>query len=490
MKHIFRKVAIATSICFFSFGLLSQNLIDAVRYSNTNLQGTARFEAMAGSYGALGADLSANQINPAGYGQYSSSVIGVTGNYDVANTIGNYDGNSREVKKGNFKTPNISAVFTGDISKNNRGFLYHQFGLSYNRLANFTLNKSYYGRNAISLLDDFASSGQGLDPDYLPPFTTLLAWNTYAIDPDGQGGYVANLLPTDVMNQRRDIETKGGMGDFSFNYSMNYLNKLFLGANVALRSINYKENYTHSEQTDPTSLALIDSFNYSYGLQTKGTGFNFKIGAIYVPVRFLRLGLAFHTRTYYSLTDQWTANMTTYRQDGVFTIPEAYIPYGKYKYRYQSPGKLIASVGFIILDRASFNVDAELVNYKGNKFRSTKDFSYDPEPNDYANQNAEIKENLRTVVNLRIGGEVVFARKFFVRAGFGYYPQPYKQLVSDSRQNGFVYSAGLGVKLNRFNIDLAYKRQNANYDYISYPGSTTRFQEKNNYVVASFSFRF
>lgn len=489
-----KKLSILLVSSTIIFSTHAQNIIDAVRYSFNPLQGSARMEAMGGAFGALGADPSANQINPAGYGQYSSSVIGLTGNYNIVNSHGIYDNNDLLTKKGNFKTPNISAIFTSDISKGNKGFLYQQFGFSYNRIGNFTVDKRFQGRNAISLIDNFALAGQGLEPNYLPPFTTLLAWNTYAIDlidiNNPTGGYQANLMEGDVMNQQRTIHTKGGMGDFSINYSLNYLNKLFFGLNLAVRNINYKEEYEHFEKTDPTSIALIDSFNYSYALQTKGAGFNLKLGVIYTPIRELRLGLSYHMNTFYSLKDKWTADMVTYRQDGIFTIPTEYQPFGDYKYRYRTPGKLIASVATTLFEKAAIDMDIELVNYKGNKYSSTSDIMYDPEPNNYLYQNQEIKDNLKTVVNIRLGGEMVFARKFFVRAGFAYYAQPYKKIVNLSNKDNFVYSAGVGVKLGGFNIDLTYKYQSNQYDYFAYAQSMATFKESNNYVVASFSYRF
>ena len=43
-----------------------QDLTDALRYSTGETQGTARFKSMSGAFGALGGDMSAVSINPAG----------------------------------------------------------------------------------------------------------------------------------------------------------------------------------------------------------------------------------------------------------------------------------------------------------------------------------------------------------------------------------------------------------------------------------------
>ena len=46
---------ITALVCFISN---AQNIDDVLRYSTDNLQGTARFQAMSGAFGALGGDLS------------------------------------------------------------------------------------------------------------------------------------------------------------------------------------------------------------------------------------------------------------------------------------------------------------------------------------------------------------------------------------------------------------------------------------------------
>jgi hypothetical protein len=52
--------------CGFTFSAAqSQEITDALRYSQDNLNGTARFRAM-GCIGALGGDLSSLNVNPAG----------------------------------------------------------------------------------------------------------------------------------------------------------------------------------------------------------------------------------------------------------------------------------------------------------------------------------------------------------------------------------------------------------------------------------------
>jgi len=487
----FSALILAIFIC--TNYLTAQNVIDAVRYSNIQLDGDARFTAMGGAFGALGADASSNIINPAGYGRYSNSYVSITGLYTRVNAKSNFMENNLETQKGNGKLGNLSLILTKDISRNNQGFLFQQFGFSYNRLANFTAQKRYQGLEHSSLLDDFAAAGNGLSPTDFPPFTTMLAWNTYAIDPSSTDSlsYVANLAASDSMFHQRTINTKGGMGNYSFNYSINYINKLYFGVNLGLSSINYQEDYTHREYNNPNSIASVDSFNYSYALRTRGVGFNFNLGAIYVPNPYLRLGLAFHSKTYYNLKDDWSANMITYTTNGAYTIPDENIPVGNYKYRYQSAARWTGSVAAVFGSHGAISLDVDFVNYQGNKLRSTKDIAYDPEPSDYANQDAEIKEKLRPTANIRLGGEFVIANNYFIRLGYGFYPQPYKKQYSTSFQATSVYSAGIGVRFARIcSFDFAYKLQNNNFDYVEYEGSVAHFKQSSQYFVGTLSFRF
>src|SRR5690606_14513849 len=53
--------------------IYAQDISDAVRFSQSEIQGTARFRAMSGAFGALGGDMSAVSINPAGSAVFTQS---------------------------------------------------------------------------------------------------------------------------------------------------------------------------------------------------------------------------------------------------------------------------------------------------------------------------------------------------------------------------------------------------------------------------------
>jgi len=81
-----------------------QNISDALRYSTENTQGTARFKAMSGAFGALGGDMSAVSVNPAGSALFNLSHGSLSlSNRSISNVVG-YSGSSTKENKDNFQT--------------------------------------------------------------------------------------------------------------------------------------------------------------------------------------------------------------------------------------------------------------------------------------------------------------------------------------------------------------------------------------------------
>ena len=64
-KHILTAAILLTAATNYAQQSLN-TAENAVRYTTDNLTGTARFRAMGGAFGAIGGDLSAINVNPAG----------------------------------------------------------------------------------------------------------------------------------------------------------------------------------------------------------------------------------------------------------------------------------------------------------------------------------------------------------------------------------------------------------------------------------------
>ena len=71
--------------------MIAQTEIDALKYVQTDINGTARYMGMAGAFGALGGDASAIKDNPAGLGIYRKSELVGSMNVMMQNSTSNWN---------------------------------------------------------------------------------------------------------------------------------------------------------------------------------------------------------------------------------------------------------------------------------------------------------------------------------------------------------------------------------------------------------------
>jgi long-subunit fatty acid transport protein len=484
MRYILSAFAL-----FLSGYSFCQGDSDLFRYSKTDIQGGARFEAMGGSFGALGADLSSSQINPAGFGRFSTTQFTAALGYTRIDNSLLFQGKTTQTQDNLFKLNTLGFVYVMDESANQKGYLFSQFSLGYNKLHNYTNSFKYEGKQFESLLDDFASKAYGTGGSELyftHPFSSSLAWETFTINPDpaDPNGFIPALNNNGNQYHVREVETKGGMNEFFLSYSKNYMNKLYLGGNIGIRTLTYDEKINHHEDVMDTIGNTLRSFDYNYHLKTKGNGFNFKLGAIYLPQDNFRLGLAFHSATYYNLIDKTDADMVAVFTDQTRSINDSLKPYGDYKYRLRTPPKLVGSIAYIFGTRGCVNVDVEYVNYKLANLRSTKDIQ-NYQAYDFTNENADAKKVLKSALNIRLGGELVFNSIFFIRGGMRFSGNAYKNDINVELGMDKSYSGGLGYKSGNFVLDLSYRYSIYSRSYTAFYGSSSEHQLITNGLILS-----
>ena len=78
-----KKIIIAITLITTAFALSAQNEVDALRYSQQDIFGNARFAAMSGAFGALGGEFSSLSYNPAGIGMYQSNELTFTPSFSL-----------------------------------------------------------------------------------------------------------------------------------------------------------------------------------------------------------------------------------------------------------------------------------------------------------------------------------------------------------------------------------------------------------------------
>src|SRR5690554_4471460 len=135
MKRIY--LPIIAILGFTQVNAQEFNTNDAVRIGTPQLNGTARFNAMGGAFGALGGDVSSLQINPAGSALFNYNNFSITGNLQIQKNKSNYLGRLTEANESDFDLPSFGAVFVVDSKNENQSLKKISIGLGYQTNARF-----------------------------------------------------------------------------------------------------------------------------------------------------------------------------------------------------------------------------------------------------------------------------------------------------------------------------------------------------------------
>ena len=453
-------VALLGALCLNG---ISQNEIDALRYSFTNYEGSARFTGMGGAFGSLGGDVSAIGINPASMGRFSKNEFSFSLQTAFINASSTLYDNTTENSRGNFNLPNVGFVGTHNFKNvKNIGWQSIQFGITYNRTNNFNERIQIAGETPNSLSLVFANWAEGNVADQLintNNYDSYLAYETYLIDPNPivTDGYVSTI--NGGTNVIKTINRSGNMSSTELALSGNYANKIYIGGSIGIPTIRFGETSQHYESVVLDSINQLDNYTYDQTLKTTGSGFNFKAGMVVLPTDWIRLGLAYQTPTSFRMSDRWINKISTNFDDGMSY--EAESDPGSYVYKLRTPAKLTASASFVILKKAAISVDYEMKDYGRAQLGSTP---YSPSPYAFTSENTTIGNIYQKASSIRIGAEVKVAKPLLIRAGIQYRESP--MVETDAAQ--LIYSAGIGYRVNKFYIDAAYTLSTSSENYYLY----------------------
>jgi hypothetical protein len=482
-----KKIFFIPILFAFCLSVKAQEPADALRYSWYVQNGTARQQAIGGAMGSLGGDISATFVNPAGLGFYRTGDFVITPGYNFSNNKSTWFNRTEKGKKNNVSFGPTGIVIGGG-SRNNRGSMKSSaFSLVVNRSANFNSTVLYRGQNnqnsySQKFLEEIRNSSSGVaNPNSVAndfTFGTSLAFNTYWIDTirGSSGstiGYQSRSAGIGNLLQQNTIKNKGGITDLALGLAANFNEKIFVGGTLGIPFLSYEREaeFIEADATD-----VLNNFNfasYKDNLSTKGIGFNLKLGLIYKPVEQVRLGLAFHTPTYYNLTDNYYAEITTDTEGygGVLTqasTSDQFFnpPSGEFKYTLLTPYRVIGSISYVLHEvedvkkqKGFITADIEYVNHKASSYSLGPDADVN-DPNYQSNKdylkslNKAIDNAYKGAFNIRAGGELKFTT-LMVRLGAAYYGNPYKNLNGE-KGSKLLLSGGLGYRHKGMFVDLTY----------------------------------
>jgi hypothetical protein len=492
---------------------------DVLRYSFNPLNGTARNLAIGGSMGSLGGDINATFVNPAGLGFYKTSEFVITPGFFMSNNKTNFRDNiSRNRNNGLiFGTSGWVLGFGNPNRQHNSNAV----SIAITQTANFNSNIHYSGLNNYSsfseqFAEEFSKSGYTIDEvlnsNSPLPYSSAPALYTYLIDTVKVNGvYQVKGAPEYILDagqalkQEMDQTTNGGITEIAIGYAHNENDKWYWGAGLGIPIVVY-HNVTTFRETDTSSNPNnhFKQFDYTDDYRTTGGGINGRLGVIYRPKEYIRLGLSVQTPSYLALTDTRTTTFSTQLENPVGYFSTSSNAFtngqpGESSYSLTTPFKAILSASYVFREvsdikkqRAFLTADIEYVHHRGSRFGSNGDNQTDVEKTYYHSLNSVVSSQYRGNFNFRLGGELKF-NTIMGRLGFGYYGNPYKDAAL--KANRLLFSGGLGYRDKGVFVDLTYVysiNQDVNFPYRLEDRANTyaTVKQQQGNLVATVGFKF
>ena len=472
--------------------------------------GTARSMAMGNAFTALGADMVSASINPAGIGMYTSSDVSFTPimQFTKSPTSGEpyytttpEDQQYFDDRTARFGMASAGGVFqvyrgTGALTNVNLGFVY-------NRIADFNQDALMASRGnaatnsmanvfcTLANVDGLTTEKDGRMPFGDDPFYwgTTLAYKTGVINHDDEGWYIDRIGENAYVNQFASQQTRGSIGEYAFTAGFNIMDIFYFGATLGIQNVSYSrdvyygEDYLYAEGEAPSinnnPLPYnVTYMNYMQRTRIDGSGINFKLGVTARPVNWLRVGVAYHTPTYYTLDFIYDADMSTetfnagdnpedytFNRDG-YMYDEVLSPIwedaGKYAWQFRSPSRLLVGVAATIARCAIVSVDYERSWYQSIRLQDS--------PIDNLSYTTIMKDAFKGSNTLRVGGEFKVLPFLKLRAGYIWNGSTLRGEYADAifthplpTEQSFV-TCGLGLQLGHITyLDFAYQYGTTKY---------------------------
>lgn len=556
----------ASFLLLASGNVYGQSAVDAMRIADPDMKGTARYMSMGGAFGALGGDLTTLTMNPAGIGVYRNNEIGVTVDLDAISTSSTSQAGVFNASKTPFLLNNAGGVLTLKLKSSTVPNL--NFGFTYNRQASF--NNRYGGQlgrlntsmtnwiagvaNSESVPVDYVTYGSNFNPydpygdDYAAPWITILGYQAGLInpignldDPDWEGQFVgaSKYDPATSGTAYYSVEEKGGIDSFNIAFGGNFANFIYWGMDFDISNINYTRNTFYGENLDNASVESnvgLERTTSDWSLQNwyniSGTGYTYKLGVILRPIQELRIGVAFHTPTYYTLTQEYSAKAEAYYNGESNPVvkysnqdKDGYWNPGYNDMRFVSPWKVMVSAAGVIANRLIVSADYQWdltskMHFKDPAYYSYYDYPYYGDYFGGSNNsydydvNPEIDKYYTDIHTLRVGAELRLAKPLSLRVGYSNVSSGVTDAASSGKEIIYTagtmpdysfknstnyYTCGLGWHKKGFYADLAYVYKTYTSTYHAFSGDpdagiqvspTAKVKFNANQVVMSLGYKF
>ena len=471
----------------------AQEIKDALRYSQDNITGTARFRAMSGAFGALGGDLSAIGINPAGSAIFANNQVGFTLSNSTKKNNSNYFGTNTTENDNSFDLNQAGGVFVFKNQNPSSNWTKIAIGLNFENtnnynnsvfsagtnasrsVGNYFLSYANSGNNGAPVPQEFVNTqpgesisslysflGTNLPNNQFPQLNgfaaqqAMLGYQAFVLDVvdsnNNNSLFRSNVAPGGNYYQENTVINSGYSGKLSFNASTSYKDRLYIGLNLNSHFIDFRQSSVFYEENNNAldSNYKVTRLQFNNDLYTYGNGFSFQLGAIAKVTNELRAGLTYESSTWYNINDELSQRLiavssnTNGSLDSDVVDPRYTNVYAPYKL--QTPSRLTGSLAYVFGKSGLISVDYAVKDYGNTKFKPNND-PY------FRGLNTQMSNTLKNSGELRIGAEYKIER-LSLRGGYRYEQSPYQNNTTIGDLTG--YSGGLGYNFGSTKLDLSY----------------------------------
>ena len=424
------------NILFLLGGLLSSLVINAQVLSNSDVailfsgedtNGTARYNAMGGAFGALGGDLSAGDINPAGLAVFKNSSFSTS--LGLRNTDINanfYDSNTLN-SNGYFNLTQGGGVF---VFKNGRHSDMQKIAIGFN----YSISKDFE--------NDWVTTGNS----GFAPITDFY-------DPD--------VIYGNPEEQTFENYTNGRNDKFVFTLAAQTSEKLYVGASITTHSLDFYQSIFAEEFNNDGNSNTFD-VSAREELITFGTGVSFGIGFIAKPSKELRLGASFQSPTWYQLSEEYVAFDDVLFFNGEPDIQRDIESINVFDYNLTTPLKLTGSLAYIVGKEGLISFDYTYKDFNNIRLKPSGEFN---------DENLDFSNSLRGVSQFKVGAEWR-VDNISLRGGYHFEESPFADAIDSDNISG--YSLGIGLKFSG-NTRLDFSYQNSKntdvYNFLNVDGA-------------------
>ncbi len=461
----------------------AQTATDALRFGDRSPVVGLRAAGMAGVSTFGLPDVASLVTNPAGLALLRTSFIGGSFTGSVNRSDAEYVVNGRASGDGTDESTATrlgSFIYAGRVPTV-RGSLVFSIGVQ--QTASFDRSRDLQAQTDLSSLS-FGIVDRAI-PDYtddggVPTFRDRLARIGY------EGGLIdyvpgdnsntfsfpfyTAVLPNTTVGQRAIVEDRGAMNEVTTAAAAEVAPGVYIGGSLGLTfgTYRYTQRFTETDINNENGAAdyslTVDGVSYA-GFQSaelretyrdRMTGGNARLGIALRPSRLpVRLGLSLETPTVMEVRERYDTVLETTFDNGRSlrsTDFDADLGTGEFTYRLRTPARVTVG-GAVYVGPLLVGVDVEGVDWSTSRFDAADDPGYFDDTND------DIRDNLRTTVSTRVGGELSLG-SLALRAGYAYQPDARRsQTFSGQPSNRERHTATLGGSVRvspRTLLDIAF----------------------------------